>query len=152
VAGLSRGESPTKRGWHAAVVACLLVGACGGEPADEPAVVADTPAAVPQVDTRPPVVSCGPPRVNAILRANVVAPTTDPDQYALGLRAAAVRVLTPLGDRVVVDSVDVSPVIRAFRVTVRAPEDVAGVLDELTRHPQVQAVEPDECALRALGR
>jgi hypothetical protein len=147
-------EFLTMRGRRAAVVAvCLLVAACGADPEEAAEAPGDTSAAVvPPVDTRAPTVSCGPARVNAVLRANVVPPTTDPAEYARGLRAAAARVLAPLGDRVVADSIDVSPVIRAFRVTVPRPEDLQGVLDELGRHPQVQATEPDECALRALGR
>jgi hypothetical protein len=100
----------------------------------------------------PPVVppSCSPARVTVVLRAEAIAPASDPAEFARRLREAADGVLTSLADRV--DSVEIVPVIRAFRAEVRDAGAAARMVDALAGHPNVQTVAPDECTLKALGR
>jgi hypothetical protein len=90
--------------------------------------------------------------VNVIVRAAALGAATDPAAVERALRDLAARLLAPLRDRVVADSIDVSPAIRALRVAVRDSTAVAGVVAELARHPDVEAAEPDECVARPIGR
>ena len=148
---------------RALVAVCLVAGACGGEPAAEaPAALPADSAAAPviaaetaprQAAPRGVVQSCGRARVNVTVRGSAVGLATDPAGTEGGLREAAARVLEPVRDRVLTGSVEYSPAIRAFRVSLRDTVGfaVALVLTELRRNPDVEAAEPDECTLRALA-
>jgi hypothetical protein len=148
---------------RALVAACLVAGACRGDPSEGPP--ADSPpdtAAPPAIDADTArqagpssvVAACGRARVNVTVRGSAVGLAQDPAGMERGLREAAARVLEPLSDRVLPASVELSPAIRAFRVTMRDTVGfaVALVLTELRRNPDVEAAEPDDCTQRALTR
>ncbi len=156
--------------WRRAFAAAALGAAACGGPSDRTAErrgSPDTAAApsrpsgpalsAPPADSSVPTAAgtrprpCGGFCVNVIVQAGALPVAAELVTVERELRALAGRLIRPLGERVVAGSVEVSPAVRAFRVSVPDSAAATAVVQALRARPEVDAAELDECSVRVGG-
>jgi hypothetical protein len=138
-AGAARDTTAAIADSQGAVVRDSVAASAPTATATAPAVSDTSPAS-----TRSSPGSCRTSLANVTIRSSTFQPGSVPSDSSM--RAAIASILEPV--HAVVVKVDISPVIRTFRVQISDTATMSRVLAAIRQSPAVQGAEPDACSVR----
>jgi hypothetical protein len=160
------------------LVAALIVSACAGEtqmtrdsdpegaemapPGRDPEAARAAPPSVPTDtvgvaaagrvgESQPRSDACDESRINVIVREAAIA-GADPAARERSLRETAGEIVDRLGGTLNRQSIEISPAIRAFRVSATDAAAAETAADRLRGAPEVESAEVDRCEVMIPGR